>query len=604
MQAAMQLAGYEASEADSLRKAIAKKNEDKLKAHRKKFIKGAQEHAKISKNDAELIFKDWEEFARYGFNKSHAADYGVIAVQTAYLKYHYTVEYMTALLSAWKNDTSKISLYVADCRAMGIDVLPPDINTSDYDFKIEDRENDSPAIRFGLGAVKNVGEHPVNLILEARQEGPFENLTDFTHRVDLRHVGRRPLECLIKVGSLDRFGPRLALLNELERIIAISSSIFQAREAGQMILFQPQQSDESQIALPNVPYVNKREELNWERELIGLYVSDHPLSPYQKTLGERVTHFSHQLAEVENKSQVIVAGMIDRFRQHLTKKGNNMGFVTLEDLYGKIDLVIFPQVWEKAYHLVEMDHVLLAEGRVDAAQGDPKILVDKLTQVELDELINAQDHNLPDAGSDLSLEEEFLEDFLPDLPFDDAAPQQPEENAAQGDASSSMQVPPSAKPEDQPNDQAEETGQRIPHPETTHQESQAINLDDDDLDYDQIPLETEVRVSETIHPVTAYHVFKPSIPEPEPLPHPDQKPRCILITLDSCGDKQQDVNRLRRIHDILVSRPGRDQFAFRVKENGWWYEIGFPNLTIGLTDPLIRILEGLMGVNNINIAPL
>ncbi|MFN2302341.1 MAG: DNA polymerase III subunit alpha, partial [Anaerolineales bacterium] len=447
MQAAMQLAGYEASEADSLRKAIAKKNEDKLKAHRKKFVKGAQAHAKISKTDADLIFKDWEEFARYGFNKSHAADYGVIAVQTAYLKYHYPVEYMTALLSAWKNDTNKISLYVADCRAMDIDVLPPDVNASDYDFKIEDHDNGSSAIRFGLGAIKNVGEHPVDLILEARSEGPFENLTDFTHRVDLRHVGRRALECLIKVGSLDRFGPRLALLRELERIIAISSNIFQAKEAGQMMLFMPKKHEESQIILPDVPYIDKREELNWERELIGLYVSDHPLSPYQKTLKVRVTHFSHQLCEVEDKTSVIVAGMVDRFRQHLTKNGNNMGFVTLEDLYGKIDLVIFPQVWEKAYHLVEMDHVLLAEGRVDAAQGDPKILVDKLTQVELDDLHVEEDHSNLDPGADSTLEEEFLEAFLPDLPFDDVDSEFSDENADQDASIKSDPKPTHEKPE-------------------------------------------------------------------------------------------------------------------------------------------------------------
>ncbi|HAF48938.1 MAG TPA: DNA polymerase III subunit alpha, partial [Anaerolineaceae bacterium] len=156
MQAAMQLAGYEASEADSLRKAIAKKKENALQEHRTKFIEGAKAHSQVSEKDAALIFDDWEEFARYGFNKSHAADYGVIAVQTGYLKYHYPVEYMTALLSAWKNDTDKVATYVADCRSLGIEVLPPDVNKSDYDFSIEDREDESPAIRFGMGAVKNV----------------------------------------------------------------------------------------------------------------------------------------------------------------------------------------------------------------------------------------------------------------------------------------------------------------------------------------------------------------------------------------------------------------------------------------------------------------
>jgi DNA polymerase III subunit alpha len=284
MQAAMQLAGYEASDADSLRKAIAKKQEDKLKGHRKRFIEGAQAHSHVSREDAEQIFHDWEEFARYGFNKSHAADYGVIAVQTGYLKYHYPVEYMTALLSAWKNDITKVATYVADCRSLGIDVLPPDVNTSGYDFTIEDRPGESPAIRFGLGAIKNVGQNPVDLILAARVEGSFADLTDFAHRVDLRQLGRRPLECLIKVGSLDSFGSRQALLNSLDSVVAVSSSYFRAKEAGQLTLFDASDKIDDTIVIETLAYTNKRDELSWERELIGLYVSDHPLSPYQKTL--------------------------------------------------------------------------------------------------------------------------------------------------------------------------------------------------------------------------------------------------------------------------------------------------------------------------------
>jgi DNA polymerase-3 subunit alpha len=381
MQAAMQLAGYEASAADSLRKAIAKKLEDQLHKHRKTFIEGAQAHSQVSAKDAELIFHDWEEFARYGFNKSHAADYGVIAVQTGYLKYHYPVEYMTALLSAWKNDATRVATYVADCRSLGIDVMPPDVNTSGYDFTIEDREEGNPAIRFGLGAIKNVGQNPVSLILEARQDGAFSDLTDFAHRVDLRQVGRRPLECLIKVGSLESFGSRSALLHSLDAILAVSSSYFRAKEAGQMMLFDASDKIDDSIELCEPPYTNKRDELIWERELIGLYVSDHPLSPYQKTLAERVTHFSHQLAEVSENETVIIAGMVDRFRQHQTKNGKAMGFVTLEDLFGKIDLVIFPQTWEKVYHLLDMDKVLLAEGRIDSAQGRPNRLCNNLKKV-------------------------------------------------------------------------------------------------------------------------------------------------------------------------------------------------------------------------------
>jgi DNA polymerase-3 subunit alpha len=193
MQAAMQLAGYSPPESDDLRKAIAKKIKDKLHKHKEKFVRGAVKRG-IPKETAGEIFDDWEEFARYGFNKSHAADYGIIAVQTGYLKCHYPEEYMTALLSVSQNDTDKVAVYVADCRRLGIDVQPPSVNVSGWDFTIEDRPGDKPAIRFGLGAVKNVGHGPVDAILEQRKDRTFSDINDFARRVDLRSVGKRPLE--------------------------------------------------------------------------------------------------------------------------------------------------------------------------------------------------------------------------------------------------------------------------------------------------------------------------------------------------------------------------------------------------------------------------
>jgi len=664
MQAAMQVAGYEAQEADSLRKAIAKKKVKQLNAHRKKFIEGAQAFGNISQKVAELIFSDWEEFARYGFNKSHAADYGVIAVQTGYLKYHYPVEYMTALLSAWKNDIEKVATYVADCRTMGIEVLPPDVSVSEYDFSIEDRGEEGPAIRFGLGAIKNVGQNPVNLIMEARIDSPFEDLTDFARRVDLRQVGRRPMECLVKVGSLDRFGPRLALLQELERIIAVSSSFFRAKEAGQMMLFDASEAIDDRIVLRELPYTDQREELNWERELIGLYVSDHPLSPYQKILAQRVTHFSHQLPEAGENENVVVAGMLDRFRQHLTKNGKNMGFATLEDMYGQIDLVIFPQTWERYYHLIEMDTILQAEGRVDNSQGEPKILVDKIIPValedfEVDQMEGDEDKATP------APEDDFLEEYLPDIPFDVLDPlddlRKHNENGdygEDGELTSEDDVenevankPPQTTGQDTPSGKVYESPDnnpptsslvRSPHsmdPETPPSsggteptssltvESPAADSDLTRLlnkpvngNRDHSPVNRSAQPAELANTAARvmvkphkqentdtpmnYHIYKAPLPKPEPLPQLDQKPRCIYITLDSCGDKHQDVRRLRRIHDILVSRPGRDKFAFRVRENGWSYEINFPNVTTGLTEILVHKLEGLMGPNNIDIAHL
>ena len=290
MFAAMELAGYTASEADDLRKAISKKKEDAIAKHGEKFIKGAVARS-IPEETATEIFRQWKAFAHYGFNKSHAADYAVIAVRTAYLKLYYPAEYMTALLSASKNDIAKVAFYVADARSMGLDVLPPDINASDWDFAVEDRPEKTPAIRFGLGAIKNVALNSVEIIKKGREKGPFTDLNDLSRRVDLRQVGKRSLECLIKVGALDSFGPRGPMLEVLDQIILVSGSHHKAALAGQMTFFgEIAGVAEDDIILPPELGLESRAALEWEKELLGLYVSAHPLTPYLGTLRRKITH--------------------------------------------------------------------------------------------------------------------------------------------------------------------------------------------------------------------------------------------------------------------------------------------------------------------------
>ncbi len=379
MSAAMQLAGYTPPESDDLRKAIAKKIKDKLLKHKEKFVHGAVERG-IPEDTAGEIFDDWEEFARYGFNKSHAADYGIIAVQTGYLKCHYPEEYMTALLSVSQSDTDKVALYVADCRRIGIAVKPPSVDISGWDFTIEDHPGTKSTIRFGLGAVKNVGHGPVEAILEGRGERPFKDLNDFGKRVDLRSVGKRALESLIKVGALDVFGPRSAMLSILDQMLSISTSHFRASDAGQISMFGASTGLSDEITLPKTAQeINRREILEWERELIGLYVSDHPLSPVMDALAQVVTHFSGQLPEAAAGDKVKVAGIVTRVRPHQTKTGKSMGFVTLEDVGGLIELVVFPRTWDKYWQVFEVDNVVLVDGKVDAQGGDPKVLVDSVS---------------------------------------------------------------------------------------------------------------------------------------------------------------------------------------------------------------------------------
>lgn len=478
MFAAMQLASYTAPEADDLRKAIAKKMPDKLVKHRKKFIEGGVQNG-IPAETAAAIFDDWEEFARYGFNKSHAVDYGVIAVQTGYLKVHYPVEYMTALLSVSKNESEKIALYVADCRRMNIPVLPPDVNASGYDFTIEDCSDGSSVIRFGMGAVKNVGHGPVEAILKGRQDDPFIDLNDFARRVDLRLVGRRALESLVRVGALDRFGARTALLEALDRVISVSTSHFRAVESGQMSLFGAHTGVTEEITLPPVTLeVSRREILNWEKELIGLYVSDHPLSPVMAELQEIVTHYSGQLSDVGPQERVRVAGLITRLRRHQSKAGKPMGFVTIEDLQGSVELVIFPRTWQQVSHKVEIDRIVVVEGRVDNQNAEPKILVDNLA-TEFSHYVAASPNPTTTPPPSVNKGALPIRNFNPDQkpPTKPGQPQVPETRQPGDQNPPDQSLTPSITPLRQPDQLLQETREREVHDD----------MWGDDLDWDSMP---------------------------------------------------------------------------------------------------------------------
>ncbi len=377
MRAAMELAGFSAQNADFLRKAIAKKKRKELEEHARNFVKGAVER-NIPRETAEEIFHDWQEFARYGFNKSHAADYAVIAVQTAFLKARYPVEYMTALMSVVKHNTDKVAYYVQDCQRMGIPVLPPDVNASEWDFVIEDQEDGAAAIRFAFGAIKNVGRGHVAPILEARHAGgPFQDLTDFVYRVDLRRVNRKALESLILAGALDALGDRQRLLAGLDRLVDISAAHFRAKEAGQLSLFAAA-SVRQPVTLPAPREPRDRKQmLDLERQLIGVYLSGHPLDPMREVLTKAVTHFAPDLHGLPPRTFVWVGGMITDRRVITTKKGEEMAFAQLEDLRGVIDLVLFPRAWEAFGAQVVPGRVVLAHGQVDDSRGGtPKILVD------------------------------------------------------------------------------------------------------------------------------------------------------------------------------------------------------------------------------------
>jgi DNA polymerase-3 subunit alpha len=378
------IAGYPAPDADLVRRAVGKKKKEELLKHRESFIAGATKHSGLPAEVAGGIFDDIEYFARYGFNKSHGADYAVLTCQTAYLKARYPVEYMTALLSVERNNTEKVGLLIAECRRMGIEVLPPDVNCSDLDFAIEEQPGGKPAIRFGLAAVKNVGEGPVETVLTARRAGgPFQDLDDFCRRVDMRQVNRRALESLIKVGALQPFGTRSQLLPTIDRIVGLSANLHRAQEMGQMSLFGEATGVRLAAAgslLPSMaqsPDVPQKEVLAWEKDLVGVYISEHPLAQALVQLQDVATAYAGALDAEMNGQQVTVVGMVQRVRRHTTKKGDEMAFVTLEDLQGDCDVVVFPRTWAQTRHLWQPERILVVGGKVDAGRRDePNLLCD------------------------------------------------------------------------------------------------------------------------------------------------------------------------------------------------------------------------------------
>jgi DNA polymerase III subunit alpha len=376
------IAGYTPGDADLVRKAVGKKIKEQLVRHRASFVKGAKQHSGLDEASAHQIFDAFEYFARYGFNKAHSADYAVITIQTAFLKAHHPVEYMAALLTVEQSNVEKVGLLIAEARRLGIEVLPPDVNYSGVDFTIEDKAEGTgrPAIRYGLGAIKNVGEGPVGVILAAREADKFKDLDDFCQRVDLRQVNRRALESLIKAGALSSLSTRAELLAVMDRMLIISQQAHGAIQQYTMFDLPTFAVTTSLVAdLPTVPDIPRKEVLAWEKELVGAYISDHPLSRVWGELESTITVLTGQIDETMAGQKVTVAGMVNYVRQIVTKKGEPMAFAQIEDLQGTVEVVIFPRLWEETRELWEAERILVVRGKVSLRGRDPSIIVDSAT---------------------------------------------------------------------------------------------------------------------------------------------------------------------------------------------------------------------------------
>lgn len=328
-------------------------------------------------------------------HNSHAASYAALTCQTAYLKAKYPVEYMAAMLSVERHNTDKVALLAGECRRLGIELLPPNVNKSALDFTIEEGNK----IRFGLGAIKNVGEGPVEAILAARRaRGPFASLDDFCQSVDLRSVNKRALECLIKVGALDDFGHRAQLLEVIDRMVRLSHHAHHAQEIGQLSMFDPGSpfsvpGGASMLEpLPEVEEASRREILNWEKELLGLYLSEHPLQRVIADLEGALTVFSGQINEEMTGQKVVIAGQVVWVRPHVTKKGDPMAFAQMEDLQGSFEVVVFPRVYEQTKELWQEGKILVLKGRVDSTGREQKIICESVEPHITRAVINEKEH--------------------------------------------------------------------------------------------------------------------------------------------------------------------------------------------------------------------
>lgn len=382
MQVVSQLAGFTLAQADLLRRGMAKKKPELVAAQRVRFIEGAVSRG-IDRQVAEQVFSAIERFAGYAFNRSHAAAYAVLAYRTAYLKAHYPLPYMVALLTSVMGSSDDVALYVDECRRLGVKLLPPDVNRGEFEFSIEKDETGRDAIRFGLGAIKNLGRAAIESILQARRQGAFRSLHDFCERVDSRLLNRRAVESLIKAGAFDSLGAKRAqLLAILDA--ALERGQGEARGAGQLSFFDlGADAFAAQDVLPDVPEFPKPALLAMEKEVLGLYLSGHPLEAFRGHLERGATHRCATLVDAADGSAVTVGGVVVGIKRISTRAGEPMGFVELEDMSGHVEVVVFPRVMERFRGCLVKDAVVLVKGTLQRSEGEEGQRVAKVMAEEV-----------------------------------------------------------------------------------------------------------------------------------------------------------------------------------------------------------------------------
>ncbi len=378
MQIASQLAGFTLGEADLLRRAMGKKKRDVMAAQRDKFVNGFREKG-ITEKQARKIFELMEYFAGYGFNKAHSTAYALVAYQTAWLKAHFPRHFMASLLTAEKENSDNIVKYIGASRDMGIPVLAPDINTSGMNFTVE-----AEGIRFGLGAVKNVGASAVQALLEARERlGRFGSLVAICREIDLRLVNKRVLESLVKAGAMDRLGPnRATVYAAIDGAMEAGQRALRDRETGQADLFGGSGRDEGDAPLEPRPDWPDKERLAYEKGTLGFYLAGHPLQEHVERIRGLVSHTTSSLKKVDKPAKVTMAGIVTALKKRRTRRGDTMAVLKLEDLEGSVEVIVFPEAYGRHGSLLKEDAAILLTGNVEIADEQRRLIADAVLALD------------------------------------------------------------------------------------------------------------------------------------------------------------------------------------------------------------------------------
>ena len=617
---ARDLAGYSWDEADNFRRAVGKKIREALQSEHEKFVTRCVQEG-IPTEVAEEIFALIEPFAGYGFNKAHAVSYAVIAYWTAWLKAHYPVQFLTALLDTDAGDVGKVASTRLEAELLGVDVLPPNINQSGVTF-----EPSGGSIVFGLAAVKNVGVAAVEAIAAARQEdGPFSSLADACERVELRRAPKRAWESLIKVGALDELGERQAMLEALEPAMKRGQRTQADRAAGQTTMFGIgllPESTEPAPELPDVPAAAEAERRRWEKELLGLYVTPSPLSDpaIGEQLAANVDARIYELEDTHHGQSITIGGIVSNLRSFMTRKGQMMGSVTLEDPPGAIEVICFPRIWQAIAPELSNDRVVLATGRIEGDDASPRMLADNIFPLSSATASNGEDSTSAGADAGAAAAQPAYDDespmpaknappaglYIPEPvpePGDDLPASEDSAPPATGAADTTAAYEPEAPPEPRVNVPADVTsnGSGSPSPAEPTEEPMP-SATTNGAESVVAPGETANGMRGASNGSTNGEPPAPENAGPTPAAAPDTPPpSLVIVTLRRSPDPSFDLDLLKRLNAAVTSNEGPTPLHLHiVKTDGSTARLRWPK-TVQPNDTLLAQLSAQFGKDSVAV---